>query len=577
MFWCPKFYHEQLQCHLTSDAFECPQLTAPAAVQKVQADVRRFGLNPSSALPYIYILPKLHKLDQHRAKVRTIAGKSSKNVPQGVETTSGRGTVLTAVSKNVAKALNSCIDLLVLSERRAKVRRCWILRDSQEFIDVFGKLPKEVTRLKTADFTTMYTQLPHNDIIAGVTEALRDVAEILSKRFACSVDDVYKHVCFSLGDAETLWSWSASSERKWTLGRILDGVKTILANTYVLTNGALQRQKRGIFMGDEASPPIANLFLYSKEKRFVNAAVERLGEDEVVRRFFGFQFNARYIDDLISPAAAGFVPSPSEYGLDLVDTGEGSEVVFLGIQVSVENEVTFKARDKQHAFSFAVVRFPTWHSTVPERVRTGTVIGMLVRTLRLTTTTADFLHEAEFLFGLFQDRGYRCAEMKCAVVKFTQRHINPRHSQAVREAFDRLLRDWTDPAPVTNRQITRPRELDGDDEEERVRQRRRHEERALVPVERVPENPSRPSASSDTTPAVPAASATTDSGGASSAADPVQVRDMSASDEGTSGTGCAQAARRSCAGTRRPWLSPAAAYSWPWQPQTGASRAGLRC
>jgi hypothetical protein len=171
-------------------------------------------------------------------------------------------------------------------------------------------------------------------------------------------------------------------------------------------------------MGDEASPAISNLFLYVKEKQFVNRKVAELGEQEVIRRFHGYRFVLRYIDDRVAPNyAPGALPDADDYGLHIVDTAVGRSVVFLGIEASVaDGAVAFKARDKQHSFTFPIVRFPSWHSTVPACIRVGTVIGMLVRTLRLTSKLDDFLDESTFLFALFQRRSYPSKDMRAAVM-----------------------------------------------------------------------------------------------------------------------------------------------------------------
>ena len=238
----------------------------------------------------------------------------------------------------------------MMGDAKQKCRRVWIVRDTQEFIDVLGSLrTTPEMELKTADFTTMYTQIPHDDLISAISESLEDVAKIFMQRFACSFDEAMDSIAFLPG--KDFPQWKLGRNEGWTLKKIASTCRYIVTSSYSLTGGALRRQSIGIPMGNEASPPMANLFLYVKEKRFVNRMLAELGEDEVQKRFHGFKYHLRFIDDIIAPTL------PQElllaYGLQIAVTGEGKEVVFLGVKTTVSQAgVSFRARDKQAAFSF---------------------------------------------------------------------------------------------------------------------------------------------------------------------------------------------------------------------------------
>jgi hypothetical protein len=228
VFWCPKFYSDQLLLHIDSDAFGTVTESAKAAADAIENDVRRYGFHCVRAFPYIYVLPKLHKLDLHRAKVRTIAGKSKKNVPEGEEVADESKSLLSPLSSFVANALNSCIDLLVMADRKNSVKRCWIIRDSQEFIDCYGQLPVTES-LVTSDFTTMYTQLPHAELRAALAEAIEDVAVILSAKFACTLEEAKKNVIFASVARCAQWSFCENPPSKaWNLSRLLAACNTII-------------------------------------------------------------------------------------------------------------------------------------------------------------------------------------------------------------------------------------------------------------------------------------------------------------------------------------------------------------
>lgn len=431
VFWCKRFYLKQILDHINSPAYERVPLLPKDVYAIHRDDTSDLGFYIPASLPYVYALPKLHKLEQHRAKLRFICGKSRRNQADPTIEEKKPGSTLSNVSAFIAKALNSCIDALVMHDAKQKCRRVWIVRDTQEFIDVLGSLPvTPQTGLTTADFTTMYTQLPHADLCAAISEAMEDVAKVFMQRFACSFDEAMNSIAFLPG--KDFPQWKLGQNDGWTLKKITKTCQYIITSSYSLTGGHLRRQSVGIPMGNEASPPLANLYLYVKEKRFVNRMISELGEDEVQKQFHGFKFHLRFIDDIIAPT----LPQQllSAYGLQIVVTGEGKEVVFLGVKTTITpTEVSFRARDKQAAFSFSLVRFPSWHSAVPKHVRVGTVMGMLSRTIQYTTFTKDLLEEATFLLKQFQARAYPIEEIRQAINKFSNRYVHPRYSKEFRE------------------------------------------------------------------------------------------------------------------------------------------------
>lgn len=205
-------------------------------------------------------------------------------------------------------------------------------------------------------------------------------------------------------------------------------------------------------MGNEAIPPMANLYLYVKEKHFVEKRIRELGHQEVLRRTQGYKTVLRFIDDRISPAFdISDLPGDEEYGMEILCTGQGTTVSYLGLQVDCSDpqQVVFKAQDKQQKFQFTLTRFPSWHTCVPSSTRIGTVVGMLVRTLRLTTKVADFFAEVTSVVSLFQQRGYTVTDMKKAFGKFTVRHIHERYRNHVLVSLLDFLKSWKDPVPIS--------------------------------------------------------------------------------------------------------------------------------
>ena len=178
--WCKKLYHDTIRSAL-NESFSACEESALQVIQRHDRLARKYWHRSHASLPYLYAMPKLHKLETHRAPFRFIVGKAKKNHPELPEDTtikeaSGKNT-LTSVRKHLASALDGIIDRLLIKQRNENVKKCWIVRDTQEFIDSTATLQvDESTCITTADFTTMYTQLPHDVVVENVCSAIDDHA-----------------------------------------------------------------------------------------------------------------------------------------------------------------------------------------------------------------------------------------------------------------------------------------------------------------------------------------------------------------------------------------------------------------
>ena len=212
-------------------------------------------------------------------------------------------------------------------------------------------------------------------------------------------------------------------------------------------------------MGENPSPPQANLFLYTKERDFVNRLVEQHGESTIIEKAHGFKFNARFIDDLISPEMETFRISSEDYGLQLVTTGHDQSVKFLGVSlkcVPEKGRVEFQVFDKQKAFPMLLVRFPHALSCLPRHVRIGTVVTMLVRCIKYTTQSRNFLDEVKTLFEQFKRRGYDRDLVHLGVQKFVQRQIESSYRQTTKREIEAIINEtFAQASPASHCQVFR--------------------------------------------------------------------------------------------------------------------------
>jgi hypothetical protein len=247
-------------------------------------------------------------LEPHRAPHRPISGKSASNDPDYEKKTNenkrriaagekvvpfSRDTSLTDLGRNAASMLDAMIDLLILSNQRQRVKRCWIIRTVEEGLEKYTGYPvDQQSWIQTQDFTTMYTMIPHADMKAALRSAIDDAVGELAYRHAMTPAEAETTVRFTGAG-----TWAISHDKgDWNSAQLKEVCDFIIDNTFFMNGGQIFRQKVGIAMGENASPPQANLFLYTKERDFVNKLVAQHGEETILEKAHGFQYNARFID-----------------------------------------------------------------------------------------------------------------------------------------------------------------------------------------------------------------------------------------------------------------------------------------
>ena len=460
--WCKKLYHDTIRSALNASFSACEE-SALEVIQRHEQLARKYWHRGHASLPYLYAMPKLHKLETHRAPFRFIVGKAKKNHPELPENTtvkeaSGRNT-LTNVRKHLASALDGIIDLLLIKQRDENVKRCWIVRDTQEFIDSTATLQvDESTCITTADFTTMYTQLPHDVVVENVCSAIDDAMPVLRDLNGLPQNLPPERVgeCVLFG-TDGQWFVPSTTDKRlgWTARQIKQAVRDLVSEAFVLSDGELRRQTIGIGMGHEESPPLANLTLYTIEKNFVEEVVRRYPPEQVEEIFHNFKYHRRFIDDIFAPTPPALLPTQEAYGLQYAVTGSAradtpdSNVVFLGINVNFKNNrLVYAARDKQHAFNFTLTRFPSWESCHPKACKHGTVLGMLTRTLRFTTEIEAVIKESKHILRCFIQRGYPLDVLEKVLRSFGRRQLLSSGRRLIATPLLTWLKDYESEQPA---------------------------------------------------------------------------------------------------------------------------------
>src|ERR1700761_2543579 len=277
----------------------------------------------------------------------------------------------------------------------------FVVTGYEEVAEFFSRWPRTSRGaqqvLYTGDFSTMYTTIPHRDLLQSLREVTKEAwdwevecrggrdservvaSKLLLQRTSEGVEWVYS--------ARGSSSHSAKAHRA-TLDELNSLIKFLVGNIYVVNGNTCRKQVIGIPMGTNCAPALANLYLYAYESAFI----DRLMACDV-RTARNCHMTFRLIDDVLSvdnPRMQRLTDDYAENGglypraLRLNDTTiSRGEVQFLGMRLrSARNGLQLTVFDKRSEFPFAVRRYPHMCSLIPAYIPYGVFTGQLHRYYR---------------------------------------------------------------------------------------------------------------------------------------------------------------------------------------------------
>ena len=395
---CKHSYVDYLTKELTSEsgAYEVCQDTEEVILERISADLECLELSSVPKWAYLYMMPKLHKRGE-----RFIAGGR-------VCVTTGASKILTGLLTAVLASLRREDDALIRSKGYKRV----LVVDGYEEVALGLKRLRFLgkARMRTGDFVTMYTTLPHEDLIMRVG-GLVDAACVYEKSVRRSSRGLY--LCER---SDGTFSWGKAKGPCYEDGKLkysVQDVKYLIAfvvnNTYVMNGGVLRRQVIGIPMGTNCAPLLANLYLASCEREYMDRVwSENPARAQRMRSCY------RLIDDLLAvncPGVEDFLHEvyPKQLKLSWTNTTL-SEANFIGISlkhVVGESRLRLDVYDKRKAFPFRVRNYPHLDSVIPKSQAYGVFTGQLHRFHRICDDWEDFVKWAVDMGSYMAlERGY---------------------------------------------------------------------------------------------------------------------------------------------------------------------------
>ena len=350
------------------------------------------GLELMRAIPLIYWIPKMHK---NPIGSRFIAGSKFCSIKP--------------LSKNFSKALKLILHHMKLYSNtvytRTNFKYYWIIDNSLEFIDNIKD--KNITHMETYDFSTLYTALPHRDILANLSKIFKKVFKREGKQF---ININYYKAYFSSSELANGCSFRVED--------MMEILEFILDNIFVKFGDRIFKQVIGIPIGLDSGQDIANLLLFSYESDYV----EKISKTNMnlARKF---NLCSRYIDDLFVGNFPNFrehiykiYPRELEIKPEFNNT---REVAYLDLKMKVVNmNLEFSIYDKRDDFNFEIVNFPHMDSCIPKKSALGVFYSQLIRYARICSKFIDFKHKCKNLSLKLKNQGYVMGDLRRLTLRF---------------------------------------------------------------------------------------------------------------------------------------------------------------
>ena len=375
-------------------------------VSESQEYTKRLGLeieDKDMALPSMYWMPKMHKSPSGARFI--IASKHCATKP---------------ISKAVSNAFKLIFKQVDNFHSKAKFlsnyNKFWVLQNSEPILSILRTINKKknAKSIATYDFSTLYTKLPHRQLI----DRLSDIIEFVYK----GGDKSYIKIGSS---GKAYWARAKGKGVAFTKGSLKMAVAHLIENCYFMVGDKVMRQAVGIPMGIDPAPFWANLFLYSFEEQYITSLIadDRKGKARC------FHSTKRFIDDLCAINDGG------EFGrcfrdiyppeLELKVEGEGTEASFLNLHIRIQDGVfVYGLYDKRDDFPFFIVRMPHRDSNIPQTIFYSALVGEFLRIARSTLMLPDFIPKATELITRMQNQGAQLNVLKKALNRIINKHPN---------------------------------------------------------------------------------------------------------------------------------------------------------
>ena len=347
-------------------------------------------------LPTVYALPKLHK---NPSKWRIIAAaKKSSLKPLNV-------LIMNVLSffKNHFK--NYCTKIM---ERTGQQTYCSIL-NSTEVCDWIICNQNRIQSIYTADFSTLYTTLPHHIVKNAMINLIMLCFKNAGKKFITITGNGNRRICkyTNVPCADTKVMTLRPEE-------VLTLVEFIIDENYINIGNNVFRQKCGIPMGGNSSPLLADMCLSWYEYIYLKS-----NNTKPFKLF-------RYIDDILvinTPDCTQILREIYGDELQLERTNNCIEKgQYLDLNISTKPSLTLTVYDKTRDFNFPVIKFPNIDSCITSSIVYNCMYAQLLRFGRICNHLDQLVFNSKRLYNELLLKGADKTRLHVSLLRFCHRY-----------------------------------------------------------------------------------------------------------------------------------------------------------
>ena len=263
-----------------------------------------------------------------------------------------------------------------------------------EELDAKCNMPYE--NISTLDFSTLYTTIPHKDLIERISKLIVSIFSKTRHRYI----NVKSHKAF-------FSSSEYRSYHSWDVSLFIELFEFLIDNINVKFGTSVYQQFIGIPMDTNCAPLLADLYLFYYEYDYV----QKLMKTDI-RKARSFSFTRRYIDDLLAvnnPYITEAVKEIYPPSLDLTETTDnpnGTSYLDLYLFKTENGLLSRRLYDKRDDFNFDIVNYPFLDSNIPISPAYGVYISRLVAFARSCQLSDDFNQRHKCLIQKLVSQGY---------------------------------------------------------------------------------------------------------------------------------------------------------------------------
>ena len=262
----------------------------------------------------------------------------------------------------------------------------------------------------------MYTNIDQTKVFEHLVSILNLVFNGSRRKYLCIR---YDKAFFS--------SKTYSSYTCFDLELFIKAVGFVINEVYVVFGGLVFKQTKGIPMGGNCSPLLADLFLCHCEYLYMSTLVKS--------KKFGLarllSHTSRYIDDLCIVNYKYFHTLINViYPQDLIAERSGSNdkiIDYLDVKINIGDVLRTSVFHKVDNFNFPVILLTFPESLIPLYLGYCVFAGQVLRYLRICSHLQDFLEKTKRTWELLIDRGYEPACLKYQLEKILSRNSELLH------------------------------------------------------------------------------------------------------------------------------------------------------